>query len=164
MLFYDDFIKKIESKEVALVGKYSYTLELKKKLMWLGTGVPLLLMGVFQAYTGTQVANSIPYYLFAVVLAGLGVYHFKQAFSYRVTLDFDRNNLVNNKLDLHFNEIDSITLKRMVAPGSKKLQACLDIITTDRKEIIIPLIMTKKVEFVALLRKKLQGKFKVVKD
>lgn len=164
MIFFDDFIKKVEKKEVELTGKHSYSLELKKKLMWLGTGVPLILMGIFQAYTGYAMGMKAAYFVFAVILAGLGAYHFKMAFSYRVVIDFDMGTLKNDKLNLKLDEIDTVTLKRMVAPGSKKLQACIDIITVDRKEIIVPLIMGKKVEFTAMLRKKLQGKFSVIKD
>lgn len=164
MIFFDDFVKKIEKKDMALVGRYSFGLELKKKVTWLGTGIPLMLMGLFQAYTGYEMGNKTAYYVFAVILLGLGIYHFKMAFSYRVVIDFDKGTLKNDKLNLKLDEIDTATLKRMVAPGSKKLQACIDVITTDRKEIIIPLIMAKKVDFTALLRKQLQRKFSVVKD
>lgn len=164
MLFFDEFVKKIEKKDMALVGRYSFGLELKKKVTWLATGIPLLLMGLFQAYTGYEMGNKAAYYIFALVLAGLGIYHFKMAFSYRVIIDFDRGTLKNDKLNLKLEEIDTAVLKRMVAPGSKKLQACIDVITVDRKEIIIPLIMTKKADFTALLRKQLQGKFSVIRD
>ncbi len=164
MLFFDEFVKKIEKKDMALVGRYSFGLEFKKKVTWLATGIPLLLMGLFQAYTGYEMGNKPAYYIFAVVLAGLGIYHFKMAFSYRVIIDFDKGTLKNDKLNLKLEEIDTAVLKRMVAPGSKKLQACIDVITVDRKEIIIPLIMGKKADFAALLRKHLQGKFSVIKD
>lgn len=163
MLFFDDFIKKVEKKEVVLSGKYSFGLEFKKKLTWLATGIPLILMGLFQGYTGYQM-EKIPYYIFALVLLGLGAYHFKMAFSYKIVIDFDKGTLKNDKLDLKLNEIDTATLKRMVAPGSKRLQACIDVITVDRKEIIVPLIMTNKVEFTAVIRKQLREKFKIIKD
>lgn len=164
MLFFDEFVKKIEKKDMALVGRYSFGLELKKKVTWLATGIPLMLMGLFQAYTGYEMGNKLAYYIFALVLAGLGIYHFKMAFSYRVVIDFEKGTLKNDKLNLKLEEIDTAVLKRMVAPGSKKLQACIDVITVDRKEIIIPLIMAKKADFAALLRKQLQGKFSVIKD
>lgn len=163
MLFFDDFIKKVEKKEVVLSGKYSFGLEFKKKLTWLATGIPLILMGLFQGYTGYQM-EKIPYYIFALVLLGLGAYHFKMAFSYKIVIDFDKGTLKNDKLDLKLDEIDTATLKRMVAPGSKRLQACIDVITVDRKEIIVPLIMTNKVEFTAVIRKQLREKFKIIKD
>jgi len=164
MLFFDEFVKKIEKKDMALVGRYSFGLELKKKVTWLATGIPLMLMGLFQAYTGYEMGNKTAYYVFAVILLGLGIYHFKMAFSYRVVIDFEKGTLKNDKLNLKLEEIDTATLKRMVAPGSKKLQACIDVITVDRKEIIIPLIMAKKADFAALLRKQLQSKFSVIKD
>lgn len=163
MLFFDEFIKKIEMKEVALSGKYSYSLEFKKKLNWLATGVPLILMGIYQGYTGYQL-NKMPYYIFAIVLIVLGLRHFKMAFSYKIEIDFDNGTLKNDKLDLKLADIESATLKRMVAPGSKRLQACIDVITVDRKEIIIPLIMTNKVEFTAAIKKQLNRNFKVIKD
>lgn len=164
MIFFDDFVKKIEKREVALVGRHSFSLELKKKVVWLATGIPLLLMGIFQAYTGYAMGMKAAYFIFAVILAGLGAYHFKMAFSYRVVVDFGAGTLKNDKLNLKLEDIESAVLKRMVAPGSKKLQACIDVITVDRKEIIIPLIMTKKVEFTALLKNYLGHKFSVIKD
>lgn len=164
MLFFDEFVKKIEKKDIALVGKHTFGLELKKKIVWLGTGIPLILLGLFQAYTGYAMGMRTAYFIFAVVLLGLGIYHFKMAFSYKVVVDFDSGTLKNQKLNLKLDEIDTATLKRMVAPGSKKLQACIDVITTDRREIIIPLVMGKKVDFAALMRKQLQEKFSVVRD
>ena len=164
MIFFDGFIKKIEKKEVNLVGRHSFSLELSKKMTWLGTGIPLLLMGFFQGYTGYAMGMKVAYFIFAIVLIGLALYHFKMAFSYKLVIDFEKGTLKNDKLDLRLEEIDTATLKRMVAPGSKKLQACIDIITVDRKEIIIPLIMSKKVEFVAILRKHLQRNFSVITD
>jgi hypothetical protein len=52
----------------------------------------------------------------------------------------------------------------MVIPNTKKIEACLDIITTEKKQYIIPLVMNKKIEFCAILRELEREKFKIIKD
>ena len=50
MFFYDDFIKKVEKAKVDYKPLKKYTLEGKKMIVWLGTGIPLVLIGVLQGY------------------------------------------------------------------------------------------------------------------
>ena len=45
--------------------------------------------------------------------------------------------------------------------SGKKIEPCLDIITKDKVEMIIPLIMNKKAEFVTVIKKINQDKFTI---
>jgi hypothetical protein len=52
----------------------------------------------------------------------------------------------------------------MAAPGTKRLEACVSIITEDKKNYIIPLIMQNKLEFACVIKKILGSKFTVIKE
>ncbi|WP_372713330.1 hypothetical protein [Ilyobacter sp.] len=164
MIFFDDFIKKVEKKDLPLNGKYSFGLEIKKIIVWLGTGVPLMLLGAYQAAFGYTQGMKIGYLILGIVLFILGIGHLWLAFSYRISVDFQKNVLKNKKVNISLDEIEKCTMSKMVAPGGKKLQTCMEIITKDKVKVIIPLIMRNKINFAALLRKKLENKFEIIKD
>ncbi|MGL4868459.1 MAG: hypothetical protein ACRC4S_07450, partial [Cetobacterium sp.] len=73
MFFYDDFIKKIEKTKIEFKPKKIYRLEAKKLIMWLGTGFPLILIGLLQGYIGYTKNFSIPYLGIAGLLLFLGL-------------------------------------------------------------------------------------------
>ncbi|WP_319202841.1 hypothetical protein [uncultured Ilyobacter sp.] len=164
MIFFDDFIKKVEKKDLPLDGKYSFGLEIKKIVVWLGTGIPLMLLGAYQFALGYTQGMKIGYIIFGVVLFILGLGHLWLAFSYKISVDFQKNSLKNKKVDIVLDEIENCTMSKMVAPGGKKLQTCVEIITKDKVKVIIPLIMRNKINFAALLRKKLGNKFEIIRD
>lgn len=164
MIFFDDFIKKVETKDFPLEGKYSFGLEVKKIIVWLGTGIPLTLLGMYQMALAYTKGMKMGYAVFGIILIILGIVHFWLAFSYRISIDFENNFLKNKKINVSLDEIDSCVMSKIVTPGGKKLQTCIEIITNDKRKIIIPLIMGKKVKFAALLRKKFQEKFEIIKD
>jgi hypothetical protein len=164
MIFFHDFIKKVETKDFPLEGKYSFGLELKKIIVWMGTGVPLVLMGAYQMALSYTKGMKVGYAIFGTILFILGVVHFWLAFSYKISIDFENNILKNKKINVSLDEIEKCVMSKIVTPGGKKLQTCIEIITNDKRKIIIPLIMGKKVKFAALLRKRYQGKFEIIKD
>ena len=89
MIFFDDFIKKVEKKDLPLNGKYSFGLEIKKIIVWLGTGVPLMLLGLIKGLLVIpRDENRISY--LGIVLFILGIGHLWLAFSYRISVDFQK--------------------------------------------------------------------------
>ncbi len=164
MLFFDDFAKKVETKDFPLEGKYSFGLELKKIIVWLGTGIPLMLLGAYQVALGYTEGMKIGYIILGVVLFILGLVHIWLAFSYRISINFKNNILKNKKVVISLDEVENCVMSKMIAPGGKKLQTCVEIITSDKRRIVIPLIMGKKVQFAALLRKRFQDKFEIIRD
>lgn len=163
MFFYDDFIKKIEKTKVEYKPIRKYGLENKKMIMWLGTGVPLILIGLLQGYIGYTKNFSIPYIAIAALLLFLGLKHLKNILMYKVVLDCQNKKIIGQGLDLKFSDIDTCTLKEAVVGKGSRLQVIIRIITIDKREIIIPLIMGKKIDFICALRDELKEKFSIIK-
>lgn len=163
MFFYDDFIKKIEKTKVQYKPVKKYTLEGKKVIVWLGTGIPLALIGGLQGYIGYTKKFSIAYIAIATILLFLGIKHLKNIFNYKIVLDCVDKRILGQGLDLPFDEIETCTLKEAVVGKGNRLQVIVRIVTTDKREIIIPLIMGNKVDFICTLRDELKGRFSIIK-
>lgn len=163
MLFFEDFIKKIENTQVEIKGVKKYSLELKKVVMWLSTGIPLIMMGALQGYIGYTKDFSIPYIAIGLLLIFLGGKHFKIVFSYKVILDMDNRKLYGQDLDLNLDDVESCVLKEAVIGRGSKVQVIARIITKDKREIIVPLLMGNKIEFVACLKAMLKDRFTIFK-
>ncbi|MGL5088328.1 MAG: hypothetical protein ACRC6Z_02570 [Cetobacterium sp.] len=163
MFFFDDFIKKIAKTKIEFKPIRKYSLESKKLIMWLGTGFPLILIGILQGYIGYIKGFSIPYLAIAGVLLFLGLKHLKKIFMYKIVLDCEKKKIIGQGLDLAFNDIETCVLKEDVVGKGSKLQVIIRIITKDKREIIVPLIMGKKIEFICTLRDELKEKFSMVK-
>lgn len=163
MFFYDDFIKKIEKTKVQYKPLKKYTLEGKKMIVWLGTGVPLILIGALQGYIGYTKNFSIPYIGIATLLLFLGFKHLKNLFKYKIILDCENKKILGQGLNLSFDEIDTCTMKEGVVGKGNRLQVIIRIVTIDKREIIIPLIMGNKIDFICTLKDELKGKFSIIK-
>ncbi|WP_297597143.1 hypothetical protein [uncultured Cetobacterium sp.] len=163
MFFFDDFIKKIEKTKVDYKPLRKYGLEMKKKIVWLGTGLPLILIGILQGYMGYLKDFSIPYIAISGLLLFLGIKHLKNLFSYKIIVDLEHRKIIGEGLDLSLDSVESCTLKESVVGKGNRLQVVIRILTDDKREIIIPLIMNKKIEFICILRDELKGKFKIIK-
>lgn len=163
MFFFDDYIKKINKTKIEYKPVRKFNLEIKKVVMWLGTGLPLILIGVLQGYIGYTKNFSIPYMVIAAILIFLGGKHFKNLFSYKIVIDSEKQTLKGQGVDLSFDNIESCTLKEGVVGKGSRLQILVRILTKDKREIIIPLIMNKKIEFICALRDILKERFSIIK-
>ncbi|WP_047396311.1 hypothetical protein [Cetobacterium sp. ZOR0034] len=163
MFFYDDFIKKIAETKIEYKAMRKYSLEAKKLVMWLGTGLPLILIGLLQGYIGYTKDFSIPYLAIAGLLLFLGLKHLKNIFSYKIVLDCEKKKVLGQGLDLAFEDIESCTLKEGVVGKASRLQVIIRIVTKDKREIIVPLIMGNKIDFICALRDELGEKFSIIK-
>ncbi|MGL4642048.1 MAG: hypothetical protein ACRCVB_03105 [Cetobacterium sp.] len=163
MFFYDDFIKKIAKTKIEYKAMRKYSLEAKKLVMWLGTGLPLILIGLLQGYIGYTKDFSIPYLAIAGLLLFLGLKHLKNIFSYKIVLDCEKKKVLGQGLDLAFEDIESCTLKEGVVGKASRLQVIIRIVTKDKREIIVPLIMGNKIDFICALRDELGEKFSIIK-
>ena len=162
MLFYEDFIKSISLKnniEMKEIEKFS--VEAKRIVSGAGIGIPLILAGLFQSYLATIENVKVMPGVFALVFLFLGIKQLRTTFSYKVIVDTEKNILTGEKLVLSLNDIDSCTLEEKKI--GKNLQVDLNIITVDRKQIIIPLYMKNKERFVLVMRSLLNDKFFIKK-
>ncbi|MGL5356278.1 MAG: hypothetical protein ACRC0F_10320 [Cetobacterium sp.] len=163
MFFFDDFIKKIAKTKIEFRTKRKYRLEVKKLIMWIGTGLPLVLLGLLQGYMGYIKEFSIPYLGLGVLLIFLGLKHLKNIFTYKIVLDFENKRMIGEGLDLDLRDIETCVLKEGVVGKGNRLQVIIRIVTKDKREIIIPLIMGNKVDFICALRDELKEKFSIKK-
>lgn len=159
MLFYEELIKKVDGN-IEAVGKEKFSLELNKSLIWLGTGIPFFVIGIMQIYLSTLGKESLTKNLIlGIVLLFIGFRHIRMHLSYKIILDFDQNLLISKGINLSFSNVKTCTLKEQALGKKRKLQTTLDVITKDKKQIIIPLMMNKKVKFLNLLKSKLGNRF-----
>lgn len=165
MFFFDDLVKKIEKKEIKEKKNRKYRVEIRRMIMFLGTGIPLLLIGAFQGYIGYIGVEGKKNFIqigIGLVFIFLGFKNLKTMFDFKITLDEINGKIYGQGLDLKFDDIEICELKEGIA-GKGRIQTILRIITKDKKEIIIPLMMNKKIEFAAVFKKNLGKRFIVIK-
>lgn len=163
MLFYEDFVKKIESeKNIEVKNMEKFSVELKRLVGGLGIGIPLLLAGIYQGYMATR-GEDVKVFstVFALIFLFLGLKQLKTTLMYKINVDTVKKILAGEKLVLDLNVVESCTLKE--AKMGKNLQVILDIITTNKRQIIIPLYMKNKERFVLVMKTLLNEKFFIKK-
>lgn len=161
MLFYEEFIKNIKNN-LELKGKERFTLDIKKTIFWLGTGLPILVMGITEMMMFSTQKTPKDFVL-AVIFTLISLRHLKMYFSYKIILDFEEDKLISKDVNLSFKDIKSCILKEEVIGKKGKVQAVLEIITKEKKRIIIPLMMNKQLRFVSLLNSRLKNIFVIEK-
>lgn len=161
MFFYEDFIKKVEKANAEPKDINRYGLEVRRIIVWLSTGIPLLLLGIYQGYMGYIDNMKLIYLIFAAIFIFLGLKHFKTIFDYKIILNNKEQRFIGKGVDLKYSDIASCTLRENLV--GKKVEVVVDIITVEKKQIIVPLMMSKKVEFVAILKKELGNRFSIIK-
>lgn len=164
MLFYDDFIKKLNNTNLVLKDKYKYGLNFTKKIVWLGTGIPVTLIGGFQLWVLKNNGGNPIGYILSLLMVLFGLYNLKMSCAYKIEIDVVNKKLINKQFTIELDKVKLIELRKMVAPKSKKMEACLDIITHDKKQIILPLIMNNKLEFTSVIREIVGDKFVIIED
>ncbi len=164
-MFYENFVKKIESEDFEIKKeKYIYGLNYLKKTIWIINCINFMVLGFYFAYLLKLKGSEIKFFFIPVLLLFFSFAFLMTAFSYKVTVDLKSGDIIfKNKLNLKFEEIEKITLKNMLAPGRKKVQYCLSIITKEKIQMIFPLVMHNRFQFVMLMKKIFENKFFVDK-
>ena len=162
MLFYEDFVKSINSKNnIDMKEKEKFSLEIKRLVSGMGIGIPLILAGLFQGYLATVEKVRVIPGVFAICFLFLGIKQLKTALSYKISIDTEKKILTGEKLVLPMDKIESCTLEERKM--GKSLQVILDIITIEREQIIVPLYMNNKEKFVLVMKSLLNEKFFIKK-
>lgn len=160
MIFYDDFLKKLESTNYNLQDVEKFSAEGKKLVVGLGVGIPLLLIALFQIYMA-KFDESIVRIGFGVIFLYIGFKQLKTVFSYKIKIYIKNRKMFFINVTLNLDEIESCTLKE--GRVGKNLEPLLDIITLDKKQYIIPLYMNNKLKFVYCIKSILKDKFIIKK-
>ena len=161
MLFYEDLVRKIEEEKIENIKKIEkFGLNSSKNLAGYGIAIPLILIGLFEIYSYT-IYHKWYLLLIGIIFFGLGLKQFKTVFTYSITVNTETKNLKFRKLDLQFDNVQSGTLKEMKL--GKRVVPVIDIITNDRKQVIIPIYMAKQERFILLVKEILNERFSIKK-
>lgn len=164
MIFYEDFIKKVKEKEMIMEEKeYSFRANFHRLITNFLIGLPLILIGCFEIYSISENGFSFRGILSFLIMV-YGIYIIYNAASYVIKLDSKEKMLKDKKIDIDLKGVKLCELKKMVAPKGKKIELCLAFYTEDKREIILPLIMRKKLEFVVILKNLLGDKFEIIEE
>lgn len=163
-MFYELFSKKIKKIKIEDIKDIErFHLSFLKSFAWLGLAVCLSIIGAMTAYMKYQEGNKLGLGFASLILLGAFMF-FYMIFEYRVSINSKTGILKHRKLKIELENIESVDLRNMIAPGSKKFQICLDIITKEKQRYIFPLIMNKKDRFVGIIKEKLARKFSVEEE
>ena len=161
MLFYEDLVRKIEEEKIENIKKIeNFGLNGTKSLGGYGIGIPLILIGLFEVYSYT-VYHKWYLLLIGIIFLGIGLKQLKTVLTYSYVIDTETKNLKFGKLDLQFDNVQSGTLKEMKL--GKRVTPVIDMITNDKKQIVIPLFMAKQERFVLLIKEILAERFSIKK-
>ena len=161
MLFYEDLVRKIEEENIENIKKIEkFGLNGTKSLGGYGIGIPLILIGLFEVYSYT-VYHKWYLLLIGIIFLGIGLKQLKTVLTYSYVVDTETKNLKFGKLNLKFDNIQSGVLKEMKL--GKRVTPVIDMITNDKKQIVIPLFMAKQERFVLLLKEILADRFSIKK-
>ena len=161
MLFYEDLVRKIEEEKIENIKKIEkFGLNKTKSLVGYGIAIPLILIGLFEVYSYT-VYHKWYFLLIGIIFLGIGLKQFKNVLTYSYVVDSDAKTLKFGKLNLQFDNVQIGTLKEMKL--GKRVTPVIDMITNDKKQIVIPLFMAKQERFVLLLKEILADRFSIKK-
>lgn len=164
MVFYEDFIKKIKNApERKFRDVERFNLEIKRIVMFLGTGVPILLVALYQLYVGIYAGVKIVNLIFGAIFLYVAFKQFMIVASYRLVIDQKNRKLFYDNIEIEMGEIASCTLKEITIGKRAEIQPSVDIITESGEQYIIPLMMNRKLEFILVLRSCLGSKFQIAK-
>ena len=161
MLFYEDLVRKIEEEKIENIENIEkFKLNGAKSLVGYGIAIPLILIGLFEIYSYT-VYHKWYLLLIGVIFLGIGLKQFKNVLTYSYVVDSHAKTLKFGKLNLQFDNVQTGTLKEMKL--GKKVVTVIDIITNDKKQIVIPLFMAKQIRFILLIKEILAERFAIKK-
>ena len=161
MLFCEDLVKKIEEEKIENIEKIEkFSLNGTKSLVGYGIAIPLILIGLFEVYSYT-IYHKWYLLLIGVIFLGIGLKQFKNILTYSYVIDTETKNLKFGKLNLQFDNVQTGTLKEMKL--GRKVVTVIDMITNDKKQIVIPLFMARQIRFILLIKEILAEKFSIKK-
>ena len=161
MLFYEDLVRKIEEEKIENIEKIEkFKLNGTKSLVGYGIAIPLILIGLFEVYSYT-IYHKWYLLLIGVIFLGIGLKQFKNVLTYSYVVDSDTKTLKFGKLNLQFDNVQTGTLKEMKL--GKKVVTVIDIITNDKKQIVLPLFLAKQIRFILLIKEILAERFSIKK-
>ena len=161
MVFYEDLVRKIEEEKIENIEEIEkFKLNGTKSLVGYGIAIPLILIGLFEIYSYT-IYHKWYLLLIGVIFLGIGLKQFKNVLTYSYVVDSKAKTLKFGKLNLQFDNVQTATLKEMKL--GRKVVTVIDMITNDKRQIVIPLFMAKQIRFILLIKEILAERFAIKK-
>lgn len=161
MFLYENLKKKIENSKLELKKEYKYGLDFRRTFIWGITGGTMLILCIFFIVTEWP-KNGFNFFTLVAIITGIMGFSFVMVlFNYKISLNIEKGKLVYKSTEIMFEEIETAVLRRSTLPGKTKRMIYIDIITKDRIQAIIPMIMSRKWEFGAVLKTLLNEKFSI---
>ncbi len=158
-MFYNKFKDKVEKSKIELKNEiYKYGLNYRKKFVWGIIGINLFIMGSYFTYANYRNGNKLSMVLSLIVLFFAFSFTY-MIFEYKISIDLQKKKIFYKKVEISLDNIKKVTLRYMLPAGMKRLDICLDIITKDKVQIIIPLMMNNKLEFTSIIKGILEKEF-----
>ena len=163
MLFFKDFIKKIEnSDDIDLKETENFGLETRQKIGKFGIIFPIIAIGTFFIYTGfiNEEKINLAFILIGGLVYFLGFRLMYNVISYKITINTIQKTMKSKEIDLKFVNIEKCILTELAF--RRAIKPSLEIIYYDKdtkKKLQIPLMMNNKVKFVLCFKKLLGKKF-----
>lgn len=163
MIFYEDFVKKIEELEgedLSFSEIESFGLGKKKKMGGYGIALPLIFIACYEIFVAFFLKQ---YYLIliAFVLFYFGIRQCRNMWAYRIILHTKEKHLLFQKMDIDLENLSSLQVRE--AKIGRKVIPVLDFITKDKKQMILPMYMERQVFLVRILQKMLGARFSIKK-
>ncbi|MBS9775649.1 MAG: hypothetical protein KGV57_00995 [Fusobacterium sp.] len=163
MLFYEDLLKKLEGSSLeksSLKKIEKFGLSSMRKLTSYGIVIPLILIGLFQVYYFTQ-SHKWYFLIIGIIFFGIGLKQLKNILIYGIKIDTEIGRIKSGKLDILTKDIEEATLKETKV--GKKVLPVLSIITNEKRQFIIILLMANQVRFLNIIKILVGDKFKIEK-
>lgn len=163
MLFYEDLLKELTKeteKNLNLNKIERFGLDMRKKIVGYGIALPLIMIGLLQVYSYT-IYHKWYWLVLGIIFFGLGLKQGKNIFTYSILINTENGAIISGKLNTNMNNIKTCALKETKL--GKRVVPVIDMITNDKKQIIIPLYMNKKIRFIMLLKELLNERFSIIK-
>lgn len=162
MLFYEEFIKKIDGN-IEGSGIEKFGLDMKKTVIWLITGILFFIAGILELYISWKKNFAKTDLIIGIAFLILSFRHVRMYLSYKITLDFNERKLKSKGVNFEFKKVKSCVLREQVIGKKKRMEVVLDIVTEEGQEIIIPLMMNNKLRFASLMKNQFGRKFTIEK-
>lgn len=159
MFFYDEFKKRIKSETVEAKGIHTFGKPLAKKILFILSGSIMVAVGVILEIEAAQKQQNIIQMAIPLLFIFMGISFISMINKYRIIVDADTKIIKHPKADINVDNIEKIVCKKMFT--GKKFDVALDIITTDKVELVIPLVMERREHFVLLVKGMTAGKFSI---
>ncbi len=159
-MFFEDLIKKLEEENIEYNSTETFYIENRKKIIVLATSIPLIIISLVQLYNYYLKQNIISLAL-AILFLYFAFKQIKNMLSYKLKIDTKEKTLKYMKLIIHFDDIEKSFLREMKI--GNKIIPVIENITKDKKQIIIPLHMNKKIKFIKMCKDIIKGDFIIKK-